>query len=107
MLVRLAGTGKISKKEIDRRIRELLQQSVQSEGVINLFKDESKEFSLNDPAFMEEVAKMKEKNLAVELLKKIIAEKVRTYKRTNIVQSDKFSDLLQRVVEGLSQRYAY
>ena len=100
MLVRLAGTGKISKKEIDRRIRELLQQSVQSEGVINLFKDENKEFSLNDPAFMEEVAKMKEKNLAVELLKKIIAEKVRTYKRTNIVQSDKFSDLLNESLKA-------
>ena len=100
MLVRLAGTGRISKKEIDRRIRELLQQSVQSEGVINLFKDENKEFSLNDPAFMEEVAKMKEKNLAVELLKKIIAEKVRTYKRTNIVQSDKFSDLLNESLKA-------
>ena len=100
MLVRLAGTGKISKKEIDRRIRELLQQSVQSEGVINLFKDENKEFSLNDPAFMEEVAKMKEKNLAVELLKKIIAEKVRAYKRTNVVQSDKFSDLLNESLKA-------
>ena len=100
MLVRLAGTGRISKKEIDRRISELLQQSVQSEGVINLFKDENKEFSLNDPAFMEEVAKMKEKNLAVELLKKIIAEKVRTYKRTNIVQSDKFSDLLNESLKA-------
>ena len=100
MLVRLAGMGKISKKEIDRRIRELLQQSVQSEGVINLFKDEDKEFSLNDPAFMEEVAKMKEKNLAVELLKKIIAEKVRSYKRTNIVQSDKFSDLLSESLKA-------
>ena len=100
MLVRLAGMGKISKKEIDRRIRELLQQSVQSEGVINLFKDEDKEFSLNAPAFMEEVAKMKEKNLAVELLKKIIAEKVRSYKRTNIVQSDKFSDLLSESLKA-------
>ncbi len=100
MLTRLAGSGKISKKEIDRRICELLQQSVQSEGVINLFKDENKEFSLNDPAFMEEVAKMKEKNLAVELLKKIIAEKVRTYKRTNIVQSNKFSELLNESLKS-------
>lgn len=100
MLVRLAGTGRISKKEIDRRIRELLQQSVQSEGVINLFKDENKEFSLNDPAFMEEVAKMKERNLAVELLKKIITEKVRAYKRTNVVQSDKFSDLLNESLKA-------
>lgn len=43
---------------------------------------------------------MKEKNLAVELLKKIIAEKVCTYKRTNIVQSDKFSDLLNESLKA-------
>ncbi|SUC38137.1 Domain of uncharacterised function (DUF3387) [Prevotella pallens] len=39
---------------------------------------------------------MKEKNIAVELLKKLLAEKVALYQKTNIVQSEKFSDLLNR-----------
>ena len=39
---------------------------------------------------------MKEKNLAVELLKKLIAEQVSVYRRTNVVKSEKFSDIMQR-----------
>lgn len=38
---------------------------------------------------------MKEKNLAVELLKRLIAEQVAIYKRTNLVKSEKFSEIIQ------------
>ena len=48
-----------------------LKQSIKSEGVINLFSDIGEEISLFDPKFLQEVANMKEKNLAVELLKKL------------------------------------
>ena len=67
-----------------------------SDGVINLFSDIKEEFSLFDPKFLEEVANMKEKNLAVELLKKLIAEQVSIYRRTNVVKSEKFSEIMQR-----------
>ena len=39
---------------------------------------------------------MKEKNLAVELLKKLIAEQIKIYRRTNVVKSEKFSEIIQR-----------
>lgn len=54
---------------MNARINELLKQSIKSEGVINLFSDMQEEFSLFDPKFLEEISKMKEKNLAIELLK--------------------------------------
>ena len=98
MLVRLnmGGQGKkFSLKEINDRINELLKHTIQSEGVINLFSDVQSEFSLFDPKFLEEVANMKEKNLAVELLKKLIAEQVSVYRRTNVVKSEKFSEVIQ------------
>ena len=60
------------------------------------FSDIKEEFSLFDPKFLEEVANMKEKNLAVELLKKLIAEQVSVYRRTNVVKSEKFSEIMQR-----------
>ena len=94
LLSRMTGKGKVTKKEINARISELLKQSVKSEGVINLFSDVKAEFSLFDTAFLDEISKMKEKNIAVELLKKLLAEKVALYQKTNIVQSEKFSDLL-------------
>ena len=96
LLSRMTGKGKVTKKEINARISELLKQSVKSEGVINLFSDVKTEFSLFDTAFLDEISKMKEKNIAVELLKKLLAEKVALYQKTNIVQSEKFSDLLNR-----------
>ena len=92
-----AGVGKkISLPEMNARINELLKQSIKSDGVINLFSDIKEEFSLFDPKFLEEVANMKEKNLAVELLKKLIAEQVSVYRRTNVVKSEKFSEIMQR-----------
>ena len=96
LLSRMTGKGKVSKKEINARIGELLKQSIKSEGVINLFSDVKAEFSLFDSAFLEEVSKMKEKNIAVELLKRLLAERVTLYQKTNIVQAEKFSDLLNR-----------
>ena len=43
---------------------------------------------------------MKEKNLAVELLKKLIAEQVHIYRHTNVVKSQKFSEIIQRVMNA-------
>ena len=72
LVTRLMNQGegkKISLLEMNTRINNLLKASVQSDGVINLFSDINQEFSLFDPKFLEEISKMKEKNLAVELLK--------------------------------------
>ncbi len=101
MVTRISGGGKkLSLKEINERINELLKQSIKSQGVINLFADVKKEFSLFDPNFLEEIARMKEKNLAIELLKKLIAEQVSVYRRSNVVKSEKFSEMLQRAMHA-------
>ncbi len=94
-----AGEGKkISLKEMNERINELLKQSIKSDGVINLFSDVKKEFSLFDPKFLEEISKMKQKNLALELLKKLIAEQISIYRKTNVVRSEKFSEIIQAIM---------
>ena len=94
----------LSLKEINDQINELLKASIQSEGVINLFdsKTAGEDFSLFDPNILEEISKMKEKNIAVELLKKLMAEQIRVYKRTNVVQSQKFSE---RIAELMNSYY--
>ena len=89
---------KFSLKEINDRINELLKQSVKSDGVINLFSDVGEKVNLFDPTFLENISKMKEKNLAVEMLKKLIDEQVRVYKRTNLVKSEAFSELIQQTL---------
>ena len=98
MILRFTESGggkKISLPDMNKRINELLEQSIKSDGVINLFSDIKEEFSLFDPKFLEEISKMKEKNLAVELLKKLIAEQISIYRHTNVVRSEKFSEMIQ------------
>ncbi|MES5122361.1 type I restriction endonuclease subunit R [Lactobacillus iners] len=101
LVMRLINQGegnKISLPEMNSRINELLKASIKSDGVIDLFSDVKTEFSLFDSKFLEEISKMKEKNLAVELLKKLIAEQVHIYRRTNVVKSEKFSEIIQGVM---------
>ena len=103
LVTRLINKGvgrKISLPEMNARINELLKSSIRSEGVINLFSDINEEFSLFDPKFLEEISKMREKNLAVELLRRLIAEQVQIYRRTNVVKSQKFSEIIQRVMNA-------
>ena len=101
LVMRLMNQGegkKISLPEMNARINELLKASIKSDGVINLFSDVKEEFSLFDPKFLEGISKMKEKNLAVELLKRLIAEQIQIYRRSNIVKSEKFSEIIQSVM---------
>jgi len=101
LVMRLMNQGegkKISLTEMNDRINELLKASIKSEGVINLFSDVKTEFSLFDPKFLDEISKMKEKNLAVEVLRKLIAEQVQIYRKTNVVKSAKFSEIMQSIM---------
>jgi len=97
-----SGGKPISLKEINAQINELLKASVQSEGVISLFDSRSVggNFSLFDPSVLEEIAQMKQKNIAVEILRKLLADQVSLYKRTNLVQSQKFSEMITRIMNA-------
>ncbi len=97
-----SGGKMLSLKEINDQINELLKSAVQSEGVINLFDSKAvgEKFSLFDPAVLEEISKMKEKNIAVEILKKLMAEQISLYKRTNVVQSQKFSEKIAELMNA-------
>lgn len=104
MKITMGGQGgkPLSLNEINKQINELLKASIQSEGVINLFdsKTVGENFSLFDPNILEEIAKMKEKNIAVEILRKLMAEQISLYKRTNVVKSEKFSEKISKLMNA-------
>ena len=99
LLTRFSQQGSVSRREINERIANLLEYSIQSTGVINLFEGQ-REFSLFDEGFLAELKQMKEKNLAVRLLEKLLKERIRNYERTNVVQSMKFSDMLNMALSN-------
>ena len=100
MLLKLAQKGKVSGHDINQRITDLLRQSVKTEGVINLFGDRQVEFSLFDEEFIQSIKNMKERNLAVELLTKLLREKVLQQQKTSVVQSDRFSEMLSQCLSN-------
>lgn len=96
------GSKPLSLKEINAQINELLKASVQSEGVISLFDSRKvgENFSLFDPAVLDEISRMQQKNIAVEILRKLMAEQVSLYKRSNVVKSQEFSEMLTRIMNA-------
>ncbi|MCI9494461.1 MAG: type I restriction endonuclease subunit R [Adlercreutzia mucosicola] len=89
-----SGTG-MTYKEFNQRVSAILEQTVHAEGVIDLFEEDSVEISLFDEAFLEELSHMKQKNIAVESLKRLIKEQVRVYQKSSVVKAEKFSEMLQ------------
>lgn len=101
ILGRTGSGGKgMTYAEFNNRVSAILEQSVKADGVINLFEKNSVEVSLFDESFLQELANMKEKNIAYETLKRLIKEQVRQYQKRSVVKADKFSALLQKAVNG-------
>lgn len=95
-----SGGGGMTYAEFNQRVTAILEQTVRAEGVIDLFNEKSVEISLFDESFLAEVAAMKEKNVAVEALKRLVKERVRAYQRTSVVKARKFSELLQSTLNA-------
>ena len=99
MLVRLEVKGTtITRHDINERISRLLEQSLQSTGVEVLTPNVK--FSLFDAGFLAEIRKMKERNLAMKLLENLISGKIKNFERTNVVQSLKFSEMMNNALSN-------
>lgn len=95
------GTGKLTLKQVNERIAELLRENaVHSDGVVNLFKVEDEAISVFDPQFLKSLTKMKERNLALEMLRKLLDEQIKGYRHTSVTQAKKYSELMQGMVNG-------
>lgn len=100
---RIVRSGQFSLTEINEQISQLLEQSIQTEGVINLFSDVDAEFSIFDPEFLDNIREMKQKNLAIELMNKLLQEEIKAFARTNIVKAEEFSKKIKIVMDKYRQ----
>ncbi|MCP5203706.1 MAG: type I restriction endonuclease subunit R [Pseudomonadales bacterium] len=97
------GNGR-SREEIDTAIRQLVDEAVVSDQVVDIFDAagiKKPDISILSDEFMAEIQGMQHKNLALELLKKILSDEIRTRSTRNMVQSRKLSEML----EGAINRY--
>ena len=95
------GSVRLTLKQVNERINALLEQNiVHTDGVIDLFKVEDETVSIFDPQFLTSLSRMKEKNLAYELLKKLIDDQIKGYRKKSVTQAKKYSELMQSMVNG-------
>lgn len=92
---------KKSKQEMEARVNQLLEKSIISEEVIDVFDTlgiKRPDVSILSEEFLEELKGMKEKNLAAEMLKKLLEGNLKAMERTNLVKSEKFSEKLKKTL---------
>ena len=94
---KVSGPGKFTLKEINERVNELLKASIKSEGVVNVF-DEKPSFSIFDAEYIEMIHQMKQKNLAVEMLRKILGDEIKVYTRSNAIKAESFSERMKKLI---------
>ncbi|MEA5452955.1 type I restriction endonuclease subunit R [Leptolyngbya sp. CCNP1308] len=90
--------GGLSNVEIETAIRQVVDQALVSDTVVNIFDEagiKNPNVSVISDEFLEEVEGMEHKNLAVELLKKLLRDEIKAQRRTNIVQSRKLAEMLE------------
>jgi len=96
-----------SPEEIEHAIRQLVSRAVASEEVIDIFSAaglKKPDISILSEEFLAEVRQMPHRNLAVELLRKLLAGEIRTRSRKNLVQARSFSEMLENTIKKYQNR---
>ncbi|MFM0130527.1 type I restriction endonuclease subunit R [Paraburkholderia sediminicola] len=93
-----AGGGRARQREMDAAVRQVIGAAVDADQVIDLFAAaglDSARLDILSDEFLQRVAALEQKNLALETLRKLLADQIRVTERTNIVQSKKFREALE------------
>ena len=103
---RAAGTGK-PEEDLNHAVRQLVSRAVASEGVIDIFAAaglEKPDISILSDEFLAEVRGLPQRNLAVELLRKLLTGELSTRRRKNVVQARSFAEMLERTIRKYQNR---
>lgn len=96
-----SGSGK-SDEEIETAIRQIVDRAVVADGIIDVFDAagiKKPDISILSDEFLEEVRGMERKNLALELLKKILNDEIKSRSKRNLIQGRKLSEMLEKAIK--------
>ena len=106
LLKRTASEGKTD-EELDHAIRQIVSRAVAQEGVVDIFAAaglRKPDISILSEEFLAEVRDMPHRNLAVELLQKLLKGEVAARRRKNVVQARSFAQLLEQTIRRYQNR---
>ena len=107
VLVKRAATVARPDEELDQAVRQIISRAVAPEGVIDIFAAaglEKPDISILSDQFLAEVRGMPQRNLAVELLQKLLKGELATRRRKNVVQARSFAEMLEQTLRRYQNR---
>jgi type I restriction enzyme, R subunit len=100
------GPGR-GRENIERDIRQLLSRAVMADGILDVFKSaglDQPDLSILSDEFLAEIAQTDEKHLAVETLRRLLADEIKARSRSNIVEATKLSERLDDTLRRYHNR---
>ena len=107
VLVKRAAAVARPDEELDQAVRQIISRAVAPEGVIDIFAAaglEKPDISILSDQFLAEVRGMPQRNLAVELLQKLLKGELATRRRKNVVQARSFAEMLEQTLRRYQNR---
>ncbi|MFP4029614.1 MAG: type I restriction endonuclease subunit R [Candidatus Brocadiia bacterium] len=102
-----AGDEQAERQEIDTALRQLVSKAIASTEVTDIFGAvglEKPNISIISDEFLMEVKGMEQKNLAVELLEKLLSDEIKETRKTNVVKARSFSEMLESTIRKYKNR---
>jgi len=96
-----------TEEELDHAVRQIVSRAVASEGVVDIFAAaglKKPDIAILSEEFLAEVRGMPQRNLAVELLRKLLSGEVRSRRRRNVVQARSFAEMLEQAIRRYQNR---
>lgn len=100
-IVKTTITRERSAGDLDFAVRQIVSKAILSDQVIDLFRAaglKKPDISILSDEFLAEVREMPQKNLAVEVLRKLLNDEIKTRAKKSLVQSRSFADMLERAI---------
>jgi type I restriction enzyme R subunit len=107
VLVKRAPGDARPEEELDHAVRQIISRAVAPGGVVDLFAAaglKKPDISILSDEFLAEVRGMPQRNLAVELLRKLLQGELRTRRRKNVVQARSFAEMLEETIRRYQNR---
>ena len=106
-LAKRAGAETRSKEELDHAVRRIVSRAVAPDGVVDVFAAAGlakPDLSILSDEFLAEVRRLPQRNLAVELLRKLLKGELAARRRKNVVQARSFAEMLERTIRRYRNR---
>ena len=107
VLAKRAPADARPEEELDHAVRQIISRAVAPEGVVDIFAAaglEKPDISILSDEFLAEVRGMPQRNLAVELLQKLLKGELKTRRRKNVVQARSFAEMLEQTIRKYQNR---